>query len=245
MAATGGTAAVGVTATAGAAASGPTGVGAAMAGEAAAGAADLVNNVARDLTKLAGPGGPVTWRAIDPLITTIVPERGLPVNRHEYSHQASARIRARFTDPAALASFLASWAPHRDVHPAGVGWEVSDGHLSELEEDALHHAVSDAFRRARTVATAAGAVDVEALGFSDPMLTHAPHPVSLAMAMEDGTSGPAPIIPDDVEGTVVIEGRFRAIHAGRNGYAAASQGIDGYDRGRADRIDGAAPRRAF
>lgn len=137
--------------------------------EAAGIASGLITEVARALDTLASRGGPVTWRAIDPLTTLLVSDRTAN-SRREYTHRASARVRARFRDAAALARFLSDWAVHRAVFLIDVVWELSPQRREEEDESALALAVADAFRRAQTIAEAAGATNVEATGFSDPRM---------------------------------------------------------------------------
>ncbi|MFV0451310.1 MAG: SIMPL domain-containing protein [Propioniciclava sp.] len=181
--------------------------------EAARKATTLVTQVSSDLTSLTRLNGPVTWRSVDPLVTSSWAEYQEDGTRRTV-HRASARVRARFRHHAELASFLGRWSSNRDVQVADVTWELSPDHRTQLDEEALASAVADAYRRARIIAVATGATDVEAEAFSDPELTHQAVPLSLTEGpVRTMSEGPAPILPAEVEGVAVIQGQFRAVRA--------------------------------
>lgn len=181
--------------------------------DAAATVLSLAADVTAALDDLSSPHGPVTWHTVDPLVTAAIPDDAATSLGNSRVHRASVRLRARFDDPAGLASFLGSWATRRDVLTLGVSWELSDELRSALDHHALQEAVTDAYHRAHTIALAAGASDVEAMSFSDPEHTDGTPPGILTHGQGGAPEGGAasPIIPDDVEGHVSIKGQFRAI----------------------------------
>ena len=176
--------------------------------EAATTASGLVAEVAADLDVLAAPGGPVSWRSVDSLRTSVWRRYG--GSDEPRRHAASARIQARFTDVPALASFLAEWGVREGCHLQGVTWELSEATRARLDEDALAKAVQDARRRAVVIARVAGAGDVQAVSFRDPSASLDQQPGRPQSVMLAGGASPIPVVADDIVGTVAIEARYTA-----------------------------------
>lgn len=182
--------------------------------EATATASQLASEVADALARLT-EAGVVTWHVVAPLTTSSWRPQGNSGKPLPPRHGAQVRVQARFVDVSALATFVADWGLRDGCTLEGVAWELSDATRDRLSDDALTAAVEDAEHRALVVARAAGARDIAPVWFRDPQLA-GPHPYGEAMfaraALADG--GASPVVPEDVTGTVSIEGCFRTVERG-------------------------------
>lgn len=182
--------------------------------EATATAIQLANEAADALAQLTASGA-VTWHVVAPLTTSSWRPQGTSGKPLPPRHAAQVRVQARFVDVSALADFVADWGLRDGCTLEGVAWELSDATRDRLADDALTAAVTDAEHRALVVAQAAGAEAIAPVWFRDPQLA-GPHPYGEAMFARAalGDLGVSPVVPEDVTGSVAIEGCFRTVEGG-------------------------------
>lgn len=178
--------------------------------------AGLVDAVTADLRRLSASPERATWRQVGPFGEASAVKSTRARSGQPRPTGAPVRVEARFTDPDALVTFLNRWAAQPDVQVSDVTWEVSRDRRASHDDRALTLAIADAYRRARAIARAAGASDVEALAFGDPP-SPTPQGVEPGVGTDDAraaTRGTTGTTPPDIGHTVVIEGRFRSVGTG-------------------------------
>lgn len=184
------------------------------------GAAELVDALGRDLHRLRqGDGAPLTWYSVGPLVTRSWRPWGPDGQPMAMRYGASATLKAKFRDFAALAEVTGGWAEREGVQLSHVEWALTDATRTATEAAALTRAVEEARVRALAIAQAAGWSSVELVEVADPGLLAVPPgggPVPMAsgfgraMALKQDASGGGGLAPEDVRGEAVVHARFVA-----------------------------------
>ena len=135
---------------------------------------------------------------------------------------ASAQIKVKFCDFAALAQFANAQGSSQYVKLEGVDWALTEVTKARVQQQVLTEAVQDAVTRASQIANAAGAGQVKALEISDPGLLSGIHGstgsvdsmVALtargAAAGAGGDAESLDLVPEDVELAATVHARFTA-----------------------------------
>lgn len=161
---------------------------------------------------------PITWFAVLPIRTRAWRPWNKDGKTLPMRFAASAQIKVKFSDFAALAQFANGHGSARYVKLEGVNWTLTEITKTRLQQQILTEAVQDASARATRIANAVGAKKVTALEISDPGLLSGIHAVpSSSFAPSAPTlRGGAPaadvpdLVPEDIELFAEVHARFIA-----------------------------------
>ena len=180
-----------------------------------------VNEIHDEIRQLRhDPERPTTWSAVLPIVT----RSWRPWNRDgdikPLRHSATAKVKVKFRDFAALAEFLHTWGAHELVKVNGVEWTLTRDTRIRLREQVLTAAVTDAVYRATVMAHAAGLTAVTMIDVADPGLLagvpagHDPFISASLGAVRGSLSGggdqPAELSPEKLEVAAEVHARFTA-----------------------------------
>lgn len=165
----------------------------------------------------ASNSSPITWFAVLPIRTRAWRPWNQDGKTLPMRFAASAQIKVKFSDFAALAQFANVHGSARYVKLDGVEWALTEITKERLQQQVLTEAVQDATSRASQIAKAAGASQVTALEIADPGLLSGIHATpSTAFAAAQTMRGGAPaadvpdLAPEDVELSAEVHARFTA-----------------------------------
>lgn len=134
----------------------------------------------------------------------------------EERHAASATVRLRFVDFAALSALIDRWGGEDGVQVGSVEWSLTEARLRTEEAVVLADAVAAARTRAEVLARAAGADGVEFVEIADAGLlgdkpeAQPTHPgLMRALAAPQDDAG-IDLTPEEIELSRTIHARFAA-----------------------------------
>lgn len=159
---------------------------------------------------------PITWFAVLPIRTRAWHPWNQNGKTLPMRFAASAQIKVKFLDFAALAQFANAHGSARHVKLEGVEWALTEITKARLEQQVLTEAVQNAVSRATQIAHAAGVNQVTALEIADPGLLSGVHgtPGEAWTPVEHKLRGSDVEIPDlapeDVEIAAEVHARFTA-----------------------------------
>lgn len=131
-------------------------------------------------------------------------------------HSTEVWASATFTDASELSAACARWSATDGLDVTDVRWELSERTGATVREQVLAAAVQDAVDRARVMARAAGAQQVEVTDVADPGLLvpsggdHLGQPMAMAGAMGRGAGDGLELSPRDVVVAAEVHVRLQA-----------------------------------
>jgi uncharacterized protein YggE len=160
--------------------------------------------------------GPVTWWSSQQLHTSSHRPWNQDGKQLPLVHSARTDFEVKFSDFAAMATWLGGVVAESGVDVSGVEWALTEAHRERLLDEVRVAAVKNAMAKARSYASAFGLSTVRAIALADAgmladgLRPDAPQGAAYARALKD-SSGDAPqFAPDDIAVTATVDGRFIA-----------------------------------
>ncbi|SEF15437.1 SIMPL domain-containing protein [Jiangella alba] len=179
--------------------------------------ADLHARLSADAERYVTAGAATRWSADQVYVSTVQRYRR-DSDVAETFQVAAAGVAVRFSDFAALSTWVTDAGAVDGVVVDGVDWELTDDHRREIEREVRAEAVRDAQERAATYAAALGLAKADVTALYEPGLRSHDQPgfegarvVQFGHAASADHGGPSVSLrPERIEVSVTISADFTA-----------------------------------
>jgi len=165
-----------------------------------------------------GDDGPVTWWSAEQLRTWSTRPWNKDGDQRPLVHHASVGIKVKFRDFTALSRWVRQHVVETDgFRVSNVEWALTSNRRDELFRQVRTEAVRDAVTRAQQYASALGLGKVNPVAIADagmlganlhPQNGNGPAYLRAASAPAGGGSADVELVPQDIEVSAAVDGRF-------------------------------------